>query len=242
MKVYIGKYRDNWLSPYTILDYVFFWTDWSRCSRKWTLADTLADDQLPRSRYRERPEWTERWAERLMPLCEALHWIRRRVTPRIEYVKIDRWDTWSMDHTLAMIVLPMLRQLKDTKHGAPLVEDADVPEHLQSTQAPPKQEEYDVDGNHFARWDWVLEEIIWAFEQTLDDNSDSQFYSGELDHVWVPVDADGNQVPRGEHKYFRMDDGPNHTFKVDREGLKAWHDRRQRAFVLFGKYYQSLWD
>jgi hypothetical protein len=164
------------------------------------------------------------------------------VTPRVTYVRIDRWDTWSMDHTLAMIVLPMLRQLQATKHGAPLVDDQDVPEHLRSTQAPPKENDYDTDGNHFARWDWVLDEMIWAFEQTLDDNSDSQFYSGTHDHRFVPVDADNNEVPRGEHKYFRMEDGPNNTFKVDREGLKAWHDRRQRAFVLFGKYYQSLWD
>ena len=48
-------------------------------------------------------------------------------------VHIDRWDTWSMDYTLAHIVLPMLRQLKETKHGSPEVDDADVPEELRST-------------------------------------------------------------------------------------------------------------
>ena len=31
---------------------------------------------------------------------------------------IHKYDTWSMDHTLAHIVLPMLVQLKRTKHGA----------------------------------------------------------------------------------------------------------------------------
>jgi hypothetical protein len=35
MKIYISGYRDHWISPYTMLDYVFFWTDWSKCSR-WT--------------------------------------------------------------------------------------------------------------------------------------------------------------------------------------------------------------
>jgi hypothetical protein len=30
--------------------------------------------------------------------------------------------------------------------------------------------------------------------------------------------------------------------KVDEEGLQAYYDRRRNAFLLFGKYYQSLWD
>jgi hypothetical protein len=34
------------------------------------------------------------------------------VHPEIKYVKIDRYDTWSMDHTLADIILPMLKQLQ----------------------------------------------------------------------------------------------------------------------------------
>ena len=34
-------------------------------------------------------------------------------------VQIDPWDTWNMDHTLAHIILPMLIQLKETKHGYP---------------------------------------------------------------------------------------------------------------------------
>ena len=42
-------------------------------------------------------------------------------------VRIDHWDTWSMDDTLAYIVLPMLKQLKETKHGGPHVNNKDVP-------------------------------------------------------------------------------------------------------------------
>ena len=79
-------------------------------------------------------------------------------------VQIDPWDTWSMDYTLAYIVLPMLRQLKETKHGAPSVDDEDVPEDLRSTSAPPKENEWDTDEFHFDRWDWVLDEMIYAFD------------------------------------------------------------------------------
>jgi len=79
-------------------------------------------------------------------------------------VQIDHWDTWSMDHTLSYIVLPMLRQLKETKHGAPNVDDEDVPEQLRSTSAPPKKNEWDTDEFHFDRWDWALDEMIYAFD------------------------------------------------------------------------------
>ena len=37
-------------------------------------------------------------------------------------IQIDRYDTWNMDHTLALIVLPMLKQLKKEKHGSPMVD------------------------------------------------------------------------------------------------------------------------
>jgi len=40
-------------------------------------------------------------------------------------VQIERHDTWSLDHTLAIIIYPALIQLKATKHGVPsgLVDD-----------------------------------------------------------------------------------------------------------------------
>lgn len=79
-------------------------------------------------------------------------------------VEIEPFDTWSMDHTLAHIILPMLIQLKDTKHGAPNVDDEDVPERLRSTNAEPKENEWDTDSNWFDRWDWALDEMIYAFD------------------------------------------------------------------------------
>ena len=80
-------------------------------------------------------------------------------------VQIDPWDTWSMDHTLAYIVLPMLKQLKEIKHGAPYVDEKDVPKELW----PPKEQisamyQGQTDDNHFKRWDWVLDEMIYAFD------------------------------------------------------------------------------
>lgn len=241
MKVWISNYRHHWLSPYTVLDRIFFWTDWSKCSR-WTLAETLEDEKREKSQYVEHPEWVDRWADRLTPISGFVNRVLDIIHPRVEYVRIDRWDTWSMDSTLAQIVLPMLRQLQATKHGAPLVDDEDVPEHLRSTAADPKENEYDTDSNHFLRWDWVMAEMIYAFEKKNQDDWASEFHSGEIDMLWVPVDADGNEVAKGEHKYMQMKRGPNDTSHWDREGSEAVQKRITNGFRLFGKYYEGLWD
>lgn len=246
MKAYISNYRSHWISPYTMLDYLFFWTDWSRCSRGWALTDTLEDERQTlggaKSRYVERPEWTDRWADRLTPISRVIQWVLDRVHPEIRYVKIDRWDTWSMDHTLGYMALPMLRQLQATKHGSPLVDDEDVPEHLRSTAAPAKENEWDTDDNHHLRWDWVMAEMIFAFEHRLDDSWQDQFREGDIDLLWVPVDRDGNEVPKGEHKYLQMGRGPKDTYKCDYDGIRRVEERIQNGFRLFGKYYQALWD
>jgi len=110
-------------------------------------------------------------------------------------VKIESFDTWSMDHSLAYIIHPMLLQLKKTKHGSPLVDDEDVPEELRSTSAPTKENEYDTDAFHHDRWEWVFDEMIWAFAQKLDNDADDQFYSGVIDVEWKQVSVeDGTPV------------------------------------------------
>ena len=242
MKVYISGYRDHWISPYTMLDYAFFWTDWSKCSRDKTVIRSLAEER--EHKYVEHPEWVEKWSDRLTPISRAIQWVWDRVHPPIKYVKIDRYDTWSMDHTLADIVLPMLKQLKEKQHGAGFVDDADVPEGLglRSTEATPKENEWDTDSNHFARWEWVMNEMIFAFECKVDDSWEDAFREGEHDMLWVPVDIHGNEVPKGEHKHYRMDRGPKDTYKCDYDGMKIVEDRIQNGFRLFGRYYQNLWD
>jgi len=241
MKVYISKYRNHWISPYTIMDYVFFWTEWSKCSR-WTLAETLENEKREKSAWVDHPEWVDRWADRLTPISGAINRILDWIHPRITYVKIDRWDTWSMDSTLAPIVLPMLKQLQATKHGSPNVDDEDVPEHLRSTAAPPKANEWDIDSNHHARWDWVLGEMIFAFEMKTRNDWEADFHSGVSDLRWVPVDAEGNEVAKGEHRYYRTERGPNDTHVYDAEGAQKIQDRITNGFRLFGRYYEGLWD
>lgn len=140
-------------------------------------------------------------------------------------VHIDRSDVWNMDHTLALIVVPMLKMLKDDKQGSPYVDNDDVPEHLRSIQTEPS---YEVDETHHARWSWVLDEMIWAFEQHANSEWETQYYSGDCD---LQIDDAG-----------LMYEGPNHTFKVDHDGQTAHRNRMRNGLHLFGKYYDGLWS
>jgi hypothetical protein len=239
MKVYIGNYRNHWYSPTTWFDYFFFWTDWSRCHRDKSIASALDEDR----KWVDRPEWVDRWSDRLTPVSQAIQWVLDRVHPKINYVKIDRWDTWSMDSTLADIVLPMLQQLKRDKHGAPYVDPKDVPEHLRPKKQTKKERESGhTDSTHFERWDWVLDEMIFAFEMKVKDDWKDAFHSGEIDILWVPVDKEGNEVDRKDARWHEMRHGPNHTHEIDMEGMRAVQKRITNGFRLFGVYFEALWD
>jgi hypothetical protein len=227
MKIYINNYRSHWLSPYTILEKVFFW-------RKIDYDEPII----------------EKWSDSLQPFSVALQKFLDIIHPKINYVKIDRWDTWSLDHTLAEIALPMLKQLKKDKHGSPYVELEDVPEELRGTSTPEydeqltfdfykeASEEKDVDYELVhKRWDWVLNEMIFAFEHKVDDSWEDAFRSGVIDIVWVKDEKtyNGQQLNR-------MERGPNDTYKCDYDGMRKVQERMENGFRLFGKYYQGLWD
>lgn len=143
------------------------------------------------------------------------------------HIKIDKWDTWSMDHTLAHIIVPMLIQLKKTTHGCPVVDMCDRPDHLIGTI--PK-EAHITDEFWEESWDWVLDEMIFAFESKFED-WEQQFFSGESD--WVcETRENGNTY---------MIEGRNHSLKMDAEGMKMYQARITNGFRLFGKYYEGLW-
>ena len=223
MKVYISNYRNHWLSPYHILEFVCFW------EKNNDVFYNLEDK--PNAPY-------EKWVNFLDPICKAIAKVMDVIHPKVDYVKIDYWDTWSMDHTLGQIALPMLKQLKDKKHGSPCVDDEDVPEELKSTSAPAKENEWDVDDNHFKRWDWVMDEMIFAFEHHINKEWEEAYRSGEFDHKSVACEWYEN----GKPKMFRLEEGPKHTYKADYEGMRIVEERIKNGFRLFGKYYQGLWD
>lgn len=138
-------------------------------------------------------------------------------------IEIHEYDSWNADQTLSMIALPLLKQLKETKHGSAFVDDEDVPEELRSTSAAPKENEWDMDEFVHDRWDWVLDEIIFALEQHTDCTAESKFY----DHSEVNKEDDVMKQIK--------------SIKVNREGLEAHQKRVQNGFRLLGKYLRNCW-
>ena len=227
MKVYTSKYRSHWISPYTILEKIFFWREIDY--------DEPIIDKL---------------SNILNPFCTAWMKFLDFVHPRINYIKIDYWDVWNMDNTLSPIILPMLKQLKEVKHGSPFVDLEDVPEYMRTSDKVDydyeqkcfdfyKEENvYELKYDIHDRWNWVLDEMIFAFECKVDDSWEEEFYSGQQDVTSVPCKWDEN----GKPTLFTLKEGPNHTYKCDYEGMRKVQQRIDNGFRLFGKYYQGLWD
>lgn len=237
MKVYIGPHR-NYFGPYQLAEKILFWID-KEDDRVHNFGQWLAgDSDKVKSLKNVLVEDIQS-----NPLCKFLTWVDSKKKRKVK-VRIDKYDTWNMDGTLTYIILPMLKQLQASKHGSPYVDDADVPENLRSTSAPPNEEEWGTDGNHHLRWDWVLGEMIWAFEQHHPDTDwESKFHSGKSDWQWKESETEyPNPITGKTEKCSQLMHGPNHTHKYDAEGAKVHLDRMNNGFRLFGRYYMNLWD
>lgn len=203
MKVKIGKYL-NYYGPYQIAKTILFWKD-KESDVVYNFGDWLSGGDCKDTL--------------LSRFCNWLHSKRKR---KIQ-VHIEPWDTWSLDTTLAYIVLPALKQVKAAKRGAPNVDDSDVPTNLKRKKASKDASDYDIDALWFDRWDYVLDEMIFAFEACLDHEAESKFF-------------DHSDVEKGSNVIEQVS-----KIKYDKKGLDAFKKRKQNGFRLFGKYYQCLW-
>ena len=183
MKVYIGPYK-TWWGPYQIADLLqYVGVSDERCDRigRW-LADTWLDD-----------------------LCQ---WFHKKFGERKETIRIDNYDVWNLDYTLALIIYPSLIKLKEAKAGTPYTDVEDAPQF--------PNDETDTSytsGHNDERWQYILDEMIYAFSLAVDDDWDTQIYI-DAGHTWTP-----------EAKA-----------KRDEICKRAENGRR-----LFAKYYYSLW-
>ena len=216
MKVYIGPY-EHWFQPYR----------WAKKLLRWWYGV-----DKPRCNIDDYAKVNEIALQNLGFLRAIENWVDARYTRKV-HIRIDKHDTWSMDNTLAYIILPMLKQLKDMKHGSAMVDDDDVPDELKIINATPLTAEQVsmgyVDNNAHKRWDWVLAEMIWAFEQIVNDDSDSQFFS------------DANPAEPSDDPDIEFEESVRRR-KLDVDGYIAWQNRKTRGLTLFGKYFEGLWD
>lgn len=210
MKVVIGPYL-NWWGPYQIFG----------------LLNHVGVSE----------ETTHRWAKNspgwFHNLCQ---WVNDR-RKRKQSIKIDDYDVWGMDTTLATIILPMLVRLKEKKHGAPMCS----PYADQSSNSAQFSFDFYQDGDEAAweanqkAWDDILDEMIWTFTQLQPDHDwEDQYWRvhPELDLSDYPEDEGKTVVPV--------------RWKVngdcDWEGMRKHQERINAGLKLFGEWYQALWD
>lgn len=150
-------------------------------------------------------------------------------------VRIDYYDTWSLDHTLAQIIYPGLVQLRDVKHGCFVVDNEDLPEEL---RAPEGSDVFDM---HFElmekQTNWLFDEMIFAFraraaqdDDDLEPKHPMELYRETVDNPLSMFDKDF-VAPWSEEEYQKY-----HTDHL------AYAIRVQRGLSFFGKYYSHLWD
>lgn len=148
-------------------------------------------------------------------------------------IRIDPYDTWSMDHTLALVIAPMLKQLKATKQGSPLVNDEDLPEDMRLGRRDSGQKDDAYYHQLHANWEWAMDEMIWAFETIAEDDETSHWFDPYEEHEVVEDAIDRIIVSGAERRAIG---------KFNKDKYEAHMSRLRRGTTLFGRYYQSLWD
>ena len=253
MKVYLGK-PNNWFGPYQLAELLCFWAKKQKDEYGFEEKPDWVHnfgEFLAHGFHKETPEEKKSWLSRQERphtfLYKFLSWVDSK-KPKKKYIKIDYWDTWSMDHTLAPIILPMLKQLKATKHGSGMIDMEDVPEYMRTTENEDYDDQKCFDFYHedkekrkydvHDRFDWALDEMIFAFDHLVDESWEEKYHTGEYDLYSEACEFDED----GKPKLYQMKEGPNHTHKCDYDGLfKEW-ERVDNGLRLFGKYFRTLWD
>jgi len=208
MKVYIGKYK-SWWGVYQTVDLL------QKVGVSENTCDKIGD-----------------WICEHTPAEDFFKLVNKLKGDRKIKIRIHDYDTWSMDDTLALIILPMLKQIKENKQGSAVVDDEDVPPHMRHTLSKgPDDWETDDRWVHY-KWEWVLNEMIFAFENILDEDWEDKFRHGDAQYEIIPVDDD-------EHTRMIQ---TNPDFWVDNEGRREYNNRIDNGLRLFGKYYRGLWD
>ena len=103
-------------------------------------------------------------------------------------VKVENFDTWSLDHTLASIILPALIQLKHTKRGVTSEFTDRIGGDFDSNLVFDfiKEDEDKVFDQLCDKWDEVLDKMIWSFLQlSIEDDYDHQYHHGKMDFEWI---------------------------------------------------------
>jgi len=160
-------------------------------------------------------------------------------------ITIDNFDTWNLDHSLALIILPALIQLKATKHGIPndFAEVGGAQHDCQDSFDFYKESHNESFEQKCKEWDEVLDKMIWSFQQIALEEYDDLYHHGKADYDWVKTNKQfPNPISGKMEDTFQMIDRNPEAHWYDHVGHQLHDDRIQEGLDLFGKYYRALWD
>jgi hypothetical protein len=163
-------------------------------------------------------------------------------------IRIDDWDTFSLDHTLALVILPALKKFKETGRGSIWIDDIDVPDDIKSIASKPYDSSIgELDEFYEARSNYIIDAMIYSFEKIVDDSWQNEFYSYENDTIggfdYIAVDYDGNKVDEDTYEGKVLYELKNdNRMKIDNVGIEAVEDKIDFGLLMFGKYYRGLWQ
>jgi hypothetical protein len=168
-----------------------------------------------------------------------------KIAERRVSVDIEPHDTYSFDHTLALIILPALLQLRETQHGIPSEfamvggEDYDSQDSFDFY----KETNKECFDQAVERWNEVLDKMIWSFQQLVYDNYEEKYHHGKTEYDWIKDDETFIDpfTGKSEEMFTMVDKHPDKHW-TDYDGMRLHEERIQEGLELFGKYYQHLWD
>lgn len=206
MKVKIGKYTD-YFGPYHLAETICFWAPKKK-------------DEFDREEF---PVWVEKFGDWISStkITDFLLWIDSKKQRTIK-IKIDKYDLWALDHTLALIILPALMDFRNSKrYGVPV--DTDL------AFIPIRNEDEDA---QMATWNEMLDKMIWSFQQIInEENIEDDFWIQKPNFEGCDTGADYID---------RLNKGTGG--KYDFEARKKHDERIQEGLDLFGKHFRNLWD
>lgn len=220
MKVKFGPYK-NWYGPYQFARLLkYFGVSEETCEK--------IGDKIP---------------------AAPFLWLEKFRGERKEEVIIHAYDAWSADHTLAKIIAPLLRRVKEDKHGIPsefLTKEyndlVSSKEFWDEKGKGPLHDKADVLFKEAEdEWDKVLDHMIWAFKEYDNEDWDEQYWSGEHGEFQsVPTgETMWNPITKKDEELFEMKLTGNRT--CDWEARQKHWDRMQEGINLFAEHYSSLW-
>lgn len=152
-------------------------------------------------------------------------------------IHVDKWDSWNADETIARIAVPVLKQLRETKQGYPIVDWEDTPyskdewnflNEAYCTNEISDEVSEIRSAKIQAAWEHVLDMMIYALECCYTDWEAKYFDFSKTEDMLDDLITDTAAFLQ--------------NIKYDHEGRMAEEERIQQGLMWFGKYFRALWD